>query len=229
MTTHPAQPAPLEPTPFAAKAVLASLRILVGAALRVRVEGLDRLPPGPCVIACNHLSYADSMILPAWLPRTPRLYLLGNAANVWNGSRWRNWLVDTYGGVIPVNVGKADAASFRAAVRVLQRGGRLALFPEATTGPREGQLLPFRDGAVAIAQAAGVPLVPAAYTGTHTLWWRKRVLLRLGEPVVIPPGKAAREAASAALPGQVLALMDPYHEPAPGQVQPLRGFLTGLF
>jgi 1-acyl-sn-glycerol-3-phosphate acyltransferase len=77
----------------------------------------------------------------------------------------------------------------------------LAIFAEGHVGFDETDLLPFEDGAVAFATAAGVPIVPCAIVGTSELWFRRRVVVRFGEP--IPTAGVRGAPARAALQDQV--------------------------
>ena len=67
--------------------------------------------------------------------------------------------------------------------RVFEAGGVLGIFAEGRVGFRETELLPFEEGAVAFASAAGVPIVPCAIVGSADLWFRRRVTVRFGSPI----------------------------------------------
>jgi 1-acyl-sn-glycerol-3-phosphate acyltransferase len=114
------------------------LRLLLGAVLRVRVEGRERLPAGPHVLACNHLSWVDPFLLIAWLPASPRVHFLGRRSAIHN-RRWKRWVLRFMGGVIPVESGEIRHVS-EAVGEVLARGGVVAIFPEGRVGAEEGAL-----------------------------------------------------------------------------------------
>jgi 1-acyl-sn-glycerol-3-phosphate acyltransferase len=80
------------------------LRLML-ALFRLRVEGLERLPPkGPYLVACNHLGWVDPFVLVACLPANPQIRFLGRREAVEN--RWFKrvimWFLDV---VIPVDRG----------------------------------------------------------------------------------------------------------------------------
>jgi 1-acyl-sn-glycerol-3-phosphate acyltransferase len=60
-------------------AARALLRLILGSLFRVELVGLERLPAGPHILACNHLSWVDPFLLLAYLPASPRIHYLGRA------------------------------------------------------------------------------------------------------------------------------------------------------
>jgi 1-acyl-sn-glycerol-3-phosphate acyltransferase len=87
----------------------------------------------------------------------------------------------------------AGAASFRAAVKALKDGEIVGVFPEATIS-RSFELKGFKSGAVRMAQAAGVPVLPMVIWGSQRVWTKghpKRlgrtnvpITLSVGEPIL---------------------------------------------
>ena len=66
---------------------------------------------------------------------------------------------------------------------VFSAGGVLGIFAEGRVGFRESGLLALEDGAAAFALASGVPILPCAIVGSTTLWFRKRLVVRFGDPI----------------------------------------------
>ncbi len=92
----------------------------------------------------------------------------------------------------------------------------------------ESDLLEFEEGAAAFAIASGVPVVPCAVVGTTHLWFRRRLSVRFGPPIV-PAGARGREARSELerrTHAAVHALLPPTEPRLPTR-QPL-AFLTDL-
>jgi len=77
----------------------------------------------------------------------------------------------------PVRREGADAAALRVALRVLEQGGALLVFPEGTRGP-EGQLREPKPGAALLAVLSGAPVVPVFVRGSGRAWPRGRRLPR---------------------------------------------------
>src|SRR5207249_7385734 len=109
-------------------------------------------------------------------------------------------------GSIPVNLERPDPGAIKSALRVLGGGGIVGIFPE---GPfsREGHLMPGLSGVAMIALRSGVPVVPAAVTGTYeALCGRRfyvprltRLAVRFGKPLRFPCRSASSPAIRAAV------------------------------
>ncbi|MCY4157654.1 MAG: lysophospholipid acyltransferase family protein [Gammaproteobacteria bacterium] len=129
------------------------------------VSGTENLPPGPCVIAANHASFADGILLCAVLPVRFRLVIKREMRQVPLAGR----MLSRIGTVF---VEREQGAGRIAGIRTLLKAGRagqsLAIFPEGTFRPQPG-LLPFRSGAFAAAAAGGLPVVPMAISGCRRL------------------------------------------------------------
>ena len=71
-------------------------------------------------------------------------------------------------GAFPVQRGAADRSAIRRALRILNDGGVVGVFPEGTRN-RRGEVLNPQGGAALIALKAGVPVLPAAIWGTANI------------------------------------------------------------
>jgi 1-acyl-sn-glycerol-3-phosphate acyltransferase len=90
---------------------------------------------------------------------------------------------------IPVDR-EAGIASYRQALAALKAGEVVGVFPEATIS-RSFTLKEMKSGAVRMAAAAGVPLVPMALWGSQRLWTkgRPRTLTRRHTPITMSIGE----------------------------------------
>ncbi|MEX0831392.1 MAG: lysophospholipid acyltransferase family protein [Nitriliruptoraceae bacterium] len=155
--------------------------------LRLEIEGLGHIPAdGPAVLACNHLSFIDSIVLPLYVPRP--VYFLGKA-DYWDSWRTR-WFVQGTG-VVPVyrDGGEKGAGSLRTGVEILRRGDLLGIYPEGTRSP-DGRMFKGKTGPVRMALEAGAPIVPCAVLGSDRAMpsgkrvpRRHPVTVRYGEPL----------------------------------------------
>ena len=156
--------------------------------VRLRVEGIENLPSeGPAIIAANHLSFFDSVLLLFALPR--RVYALGKAE--YTERRITRWLF-CGAGMIPVRREHPGdlAGAFDQARAVLDAGGVLAIFPEGTRS-RDGQLHRGHSGAAHLALETGAPLIPIGIIGTDQILPTgarlvrpfRRATLRIGKPI----------------------------------------------
>lgn len=90
------------------------------------------------------------------------------------------------GGVVPVDRSNRKAAieSVRDAVRVLQSGRSMLVYPEGTRS-RDGKLLPFKKGPFHMASEAGVAIVPVTMLGTYEAWPKGKFAIHPGEVTVV--------------------------------------------
>jgi 1-acyl-sn-glycerol-3-phosphate acyltransferase len=159
----------------AMKTVRASLRM---AKIRVRVEGLETIPPGVCIFAANHTSNVDPL---AFIPAIPRRVSILVKAEL-----FRIPILATamrMAKFVPVDREEAAAASVEIAVSVLKEGLSFAVYPEGTRSP-DGRLKPFKKGTFVIAIEAGVPIVPVSISGAQNLMRKGEWTIRPGEIVV---------------------------------------------
>ncbi len=197
---------------------------LAKAVWRPTVTGLDHVPrSGPVLLASNHLSFFDSVVIPVVVPR--RVVFLAKSdyftGTGWRGRAQRAWFEGL--GMLPVDRDDTSAAigSLATAQDVLGRGDAFGIYPEGTRS-RDGRLYRGRTGVAHLALTAGVPVVPVGLTGTERIQpvgsTRPRVVpvtVAFGEPIHtadrwsgVPLGRARRELtdeimdAIAALTGQ---------------------------
>jgi 1-acyl-sn-glycerol-3-phosphate acyltransferase len=161
----------------AMKTVRASLRI---AKIKVRVEGLENIPPGVCIFAANHISNVDPI---AFVPAIPR-----RVSVLLKTELFRIPILSTamrLAKFVPVDRADKEAAvaSVNVALGVLKEGLSLAVYPEGTRSP-DGRLKPFKKGTFALAIEAGVPIVPVSISGAQHLMRKGEWTMRPGETVV---------------------------------------------
>lgn len=114
------------------------------------IIGAENIPKdGAVVIAGNHKNISDQFLVFLATKRVvnymaKREYFDGALAPLF---RWA--------GCIPVNRDGFDAAAVRSAIKILKKGGAVGIFPEGTRNKTDALLLPFKPGAVAIAQRGG--------------------------------------------------------------------------
>ncbi|HYF78377.1 MAG TPA: lysophospholipid acyltransferase family protein [Symbiobacteriaceae bacterium] len=163
-------------------------RGLLRSLFHIEIDGLDRLSAGGgYVLACNHLSWIDPLVLMAHLPAAPRIHYLAAAEYTTEGPWLVRKVVDLTGGIIPVD--RQNHRGGRAVVvqslQVLKGGGVLGIFPEGRCGTEEGCLQSLKDGAALFATRTGRPVQVVGLSGTLELYFRKRMHVRVG-PLVEP-------------------------------------------
>jgi 1-acyl-sn-glycerol-3-phosphate acyltransferase len=133
------------------------------------VVGREHVPTsGPVIFASNHVSFIDSVILPAVLDR--RLSFLAKS-DYFTGRGLKGWATKTFFnaiGQLPIDRsgGKASEASLRTGLQVLARGEQLGIYPEGTRSP-DGTLYRGRTGIARMVLEGRVLVVPVAMVGTR--------------------------------------------------------------
>ena len=139
---------------------------------RMKISGREHIPAEgrPAIIASNHLSFVDSMVIP--LASGRRVSFLGKAEYFTGtgvkGAFLRSWMRSF--GTIPVEREDARAAaeSLHIAERVLASGGAFGIYPEGTRS-RDGRLHRGRTGVARLALTTGAPIIPCALSGTQNV------------------------------------------------------------
>ena len=85
---------------------------------------------------------------------------------------------------IPVDRKHTSVSAVDTAIKILKDNGVISLFPEGTRNKTNKILLPFKFGAVSMAQKTKSPIVPFAITGDYKLF-RKGIKIEFGEPIDI--------------------------------------------
>jgi 1-acyl-sn-glycerol-3-phosphate acyltransferase len=151
---------------------------------RLHVRGRENIPAGGCVLACNHVSSFDPW--PLAMPLWPELFVrfMAKSELYWFPLR----LIVDGAGAFPVRRGQHDTEAIETAVRLAREGNVIGMFPEGTRRTK-GLVKKFearpRSGAARIALEAGVPLVPAAVSGTDKLRRFGKLSVAYGAPVDI--------------------------------------------
>ena len=158
----------------------------------LRVAGVAALPSGPCVIAANHRSHADTAALIAALP-AGRRPTVAAAADYWFRGGCRAGVCRALCAAFPVRRTGGGSADLAAADRLLASGHDVIIFPEGSRS-RDGRTADFHCGAARLAAAVGVPLIPVGISGTGALLppegsgrrpRRTKVIVRIGVPVCV--------------------------------------------
>ncbi|MET0495823.1 MAG: lysophospholipid acyltransferase family protein [Actinoplanes sp.] len=159
---------------------------------RPDVTGLHHVPhAGPVILACNHLSFSDSIFTPLIVKR--RVTFVAKA-EYFTGKGLKGWLMRQFfvsTGTIPVDRsgGKAARAALDTQLRVLRSGNIAGIYPEGTRSP-DGRLYRGKTGVARLALESGAVVVPVALINTDEIQPTgtlipkvKRVKIRFGEPL----------------------------------------------
>jgi 1-acyl-sn-glycerol-3-phosphate acyltransferase len=172
-----------------ARSVLAPLMRLV---YRPVVEGRENVPKrGAVILASNHLSFIDSVVIPLVAPR-PVVFLA--KAEYFTGTGFKGWLSRSFFTAIdavPVERGthRAAQASLDAALEALNEGNAFGIYPEGKRS-LDGRLYRGKPGVAWLALTSGALVVPVALAGTEKvqpvgkrLPRIRRITVKFGEPM----------------------------------------------
>lgn len=180
------------------------------AVLRSRAIAADNVPAtGKVIIAPNHFSFMDHFLCGMFVRRHIRF--MAKSQLFVPPMQW----IYTHGGVFPVRRGARDEDAFVTAEGILERGGCVAMYPEAGRS-RTGKLAEqAKPGIGRLVLTSGAPVVPVAIFGSHRVRnWKKlqfpKVTVQYGEPLhfgqVARPTREQQQAVSDEILGAIRAL-----------------------
>jgi 1-acyl-sn-glycerol-3-phosphate acyltransferase len=166
--------------------LLKTCAALVRSLASVETDGIEHLPAeGPAIIAGNHISLFDFVILGSALgargrlPVTPTFII---------ADKWR-WLARPYasqlGHTIYIRRGRGDVEALETAMEVLADGGTVAIMPEGR--PTRGALTSGKSGVAYLAWRSGARVWPLAIFGHDQIFYFWKRMRRV--PVKIRSGK----------------------------------------
>lgn len=169
-----------------------STRGLIAGLCRPTVVGLENVPPsGGFIVAPNHLSFLDSVLVQALMPRPVAFFA---KAEYFTGTGMKGVLMRSFFegvGSIPVQRGQqaASVQALKTLLEMLEAGDGVGIYPEGTRS-RDGLLYRGRTGVGWLALTTGAPVVPVGLLGTDRLqpagsrWIRpQHFTMKIGEPL----------------------------------------------
>lgn len=163
-----------------------------------RLELLNRwqIPAtGPAILVCNHISGIDPLIIQSVSPRV----IIWMMAREYYDIKLTHW-VFRRAESIPVERTGRDLASTRSAMRALEAGRVLGVFPEGKIESEGRELLPFQTGVALMSIKTHVPVYPAYIDGTSrgrsmlpAFLIPNRIRLAFGPPVSLQGFATDRE------------------------------------
>ncbi len=140
------------------------------------IIGKEKIPKeGPIIVCANHKHLYDQCLS---IIATKRYLRYMAKKEYFDGpfAWFFKWV-----GCIPVNRSIKDTNAKEKAIEHLKQGGAIGIFPEGTRNRTAQFLLPFKFGAVSMAQKTNAKLVPFAISGEYK-FHSKNLIARFGEP-----------------------------------------------
>jgi 1-acyl-sn-glycerol-3-phosphate acyltransferase len=153
------------------EAVRWTTRGLISGSCRPTVIGLENVPTdGPFIVAPNHLSFFDSVIVQALMPRPVAFFAKAEyfTTKGVKGKVMKSFFESV--GSIPVERGEqaASVQALKTLLDILESGKGIGIYPEGTRS-RDGILYRGRTGVGWLALTTGAPVVPVGLLGTENL------------------------------------------------------------
>ena len=163
----------------------------------LELQGTEHIPPtGPVIITPNHQSFADPPLVTIPVCR-PVYYMAWRRLFEVRGLGWLIRRLRAF----PVDIESSDPRATREAVRLLQAGEAVMIFPEGGR-THDGRVQRFKLGAFRLAVSLGVPVLPVTISGGHECWppgrtfpGRGRMTITYHPLLAPPPSGVPREAA----------------------------------
>lgn len=148
-----------------------------------RIYGEENIPlSGPIILCSNHIHAFDQFHV---MTKTKRIINYMAKEEYFEGKF--AWFFKSVG-CIKVDRRIKDENAKSEAIKVLKNGGALGIFPEGTRNKTIGtkdevDLLPFKFGAVSLAQKTNALIVPFGISGTYKK--RGTLVVHIGKPIDI--------------------------------------------
>lgn len=127
------------------------------------------------ILAGNHTSYLDPLLLISSTDKTIHFLAKDSLSRGIKGILFKNM------GIIPVNRKIHDKNALKTAEEELLNKKVIGIFPEGTINKTEDITIPFKIGAVKMAQDTDTLLVPFTITGKYKIF-RKSVAIEFYKP-----------------------------------------------
>jgi long-chain acyl-CoA synthetase len=143
---------------------------------RLQSNGVENLPEGPCIIAPNHQSFLDGLIIVAALKmRTLKnSYFYAKKKHVNNP--FLRFLART-NNVIVMDMNKDLKESIQKLAEVLKKGKNIVIFPEGTR-TKTGKPGEFKKTFAILSTELNIPVVPVAINGAYKAMFGRSIFLR---------------------------------------------------
>lgn len=194
-------------------------RLLLRCYFRYRTEGRENIPDTPCILAPNHQSFIDGLLVAAGLKNAlmRRTCFYAKAKHLRN--RWLRFLADR-NNIVVMDINADVRESIQKVATLLASGKNIILFPEGTR-TLNGALGEFKKTFAILSKELNVPVVPVAIrgafealpTGSRLPRPFRKISVRFQPPIF--PGDHSYESLSELVREHVLKCLGPQPLPLP--------------
>lgn len=155
---------------------------------KYRAQGRENIPEGPCIIAPNHQSFIDGLIVAGAMSHTQfsQCYFFAKAKHIQN--KMVRMLAERHN-VIVSDINKDLKLSIQKIAEALRNGKKVIIFPEGTR-TRDGHVGRFKDMFAIISRELDVPIVPVVIDGAYDVLPLGQKMPRFGKEIsikILPP------------------------------------------
>ncbi|MDP4173255.1 MAG: AMP-binding protein [Bacteroidota bacterium] len=131
--------------------------------IRLEDEGLENIPQEPVIIAPNHQSFMDGLLIANVLKNKTlnRTYFFAKDKNI------KSWIAKFFArnsNVLILNINKDLKLTLQKIATILKKGNNMVIFPEGARS-RDGQIMNFKKSFAIISKELNVPVVPVVIDG----------------------------------------------------------------
>ncbi len=153
-------------------------RLYLHSYLKIKTVGLENVPKsGAFIVACNHINYVDPALLIAKFPRPVHFMAKVEA--------FKNKIaafVLTHFNAFPVSRGRGDKASIDYAVKLIENGRVIGIFPEGTRSKDLKPKAP-KAGVALIARQTKSDILPCSIYCEKRKGFKRKVTVRYGQMI----------------------------------------------
>ncbi|WP_025025853.1 lysophospholipid acyltransferase family protein [Caldalkalibacillus mannanilyticus] len=148
---------------------------------KVSIKGLEHIPDKGCILAMNHTSNYDSLLVGTHTPR--KMYIM--AKEELFKKRFFAWLISEMG-AFPVKREQADLKSLKHTLKLVKDGNIFSIFIEGTRS-KTGEMGAPKKGIGFIVSKSNAPVIPTYVYGAKGKWFKKAGVI-FGQPLHLDEG-----------------------------------------